>query len=313
MKKITALLLIIVLMATFLIGCGNEKKRELYNNVNLADYVEIDDYKGIEIDTASKEYAELYTYYLYGDIYQYKIENEEIIETVSFDSSAEAVVEFGDFVNIDYVGYKGETAFEGGTANGAALLIGSKSYIDDFEDQLIGAKPGQTVEVNVTFPKDYSQQDLAGAEAKFVVTVNSVAKNPEQIYQLFELESQEEYVEILNDRALQSFVFDILGEKSEVKDYPKKDVEKFYEAAVEYYPATYGIDITQQYKDTVLKELIYPTMRENIVMYYILDAENLEIYESTIESQGVENAVIAESYAVNEIVIEYLLDNAIIK
>lgn len=313
MKRITAVLLIIILISTFFTGCGNKKDRLLYNNVNLADYVEIEGYKGIEIDTASKEYAELYTYYLYGDIYQYKIENEEIIETVSFDSSAETVVEFGDMVNIDFVGYKGETAFEGGTANGVALLIGSKSYIDDFEDQLIGTKPGQTVEVNVTFPKDYSQQDLAGAEAKFVVTINSVAKNPEQIYQLFELESQEEYVEILNDRALQSFVFDVLGEKSEVKDYPKKDVEKFYEAAVEHYPATYGVDITQQDKDAVLNELIYPTMRENIVMYYILDTENLEIYESTIESQGVENAVIAESYAVNEIVIEYLLDNATIK
>ena len=54
-------------------------------------------------------------------------------------------------------------------------------------------------------------------------------------------------------------------------------------------------------------------MKENMVMYYILDKEALEVSESTIESQGVDNAVIAESYAVNETVVEYLLDNAVIK
>lgn len=311
MKRIISVFLIIVLMAAFLTGCG--KNRQLYNTANLGDYVEVSDYLGIEIDTTSEEYARLYAYYLYSDTYNYQLEDDEIKSVVTFDNSDEISVELGDMVNIDYTGYNGETAFEGGTAQGALLTIGAGMFIDDFEDQLIGSKPGQTVEVNVTFPEDYTSATLAGVKAKFVVTVNSVAKNPEQIYQLFELESQEEYEELLNSRAQKSFVFDAVCDKSTVKDFPKKDIEKFYEAAVEYYSATYGIDISSEDKDTVLNELIYPTMKENMVMYYIFDTEGLELYESTVESQGVDNAVIAESYAVNEIVMEYLLDNAVIK
>ncbi|MBQ6717731.1 MAG: FKBP-type peptidyl-prolyl cis-trans isomerase [Clostridia bacterium] len=311
MKRLTAILLITVLMMTFLTGCG--KNRELYNNVDLADYVEVGDYLGIEIDTASNNYIKLYSYYLYMDTHNYKIEDDAIKEVTTFDTSAEAVVELGDMVNIDYTGYKDEVAFDGGSAQGGLLIIGSGTFIDDFEDQLIGAKVGETVEVNVTFPENYGSTQLAGADAKFVVTINGIAKNPEQIYSLFGLESQEDYAEILGSRAQKSLLFDIIGDSSTIKDFPEKDVEKFYEAAVEYYPATYGVDIASEDKDTVLKELIYPTMKENMIMYYIFDKEELELYESTVESQGVNNAVIAESYAVNEIVLEYLLDNAVIK
>ena len=57
---------------------------------------------------------------------------------------------------------------------GTDLVIGSGSYIDDFEDQLIGAHPGETVEVNVTFPDDYSSSDLAGKDAVFTVTINGI-------------------------------------------------------------------------------------------------------------------------------------------
>lgn len=312
MKKLVAILLVTVLMVTFLAGCG--KGRELYDTADLKDYVEICDYKGIEIDTTSEEYLKLYSYYLYNDMHSNKLSEENIKGAVDFDSSAEAVVEFGDIVNINYVGYIGEEAFEGGSDEEALLTIGSGNFIDDFEDQLVGAKPGQTVDVNVTFPDKYpNNPDLAGTRAKFVVTVNSVAKNPEQIYTLFNLESQNEYVGLLNKRAQKSFVFNFVVNNSKIKNYPEDDVEIFYEAAVEYYQEVYGADISSGNKEETLNDLIYPTMKENIVMYYILDAEQLEIYESTIESQGVANSVVAESYAVNEIVMEYLLDNAKIK
>lgn len=312
MKKLIAILLTIVLLTTFLTGCGG-KGRELYNYVNLENYVEVSNYLGIEIDTSSQDYIKLYTYYLYSDITNYQLQSDAIKQVVNFDASIETEVQLGDMVNIDYTGYKGETAFEGGTAQGALLSIGSGAFIDNFEDQLIGAKVGQTVDVNVTFPKDYSAAELAGADAKFVVKVNSIAKQPEQIYSLFELKSQDEYTEILNKRAQSSYVFNKVIDGSKVNDYPKKDVDKFYDAAVEYYKSAYGADITNGEKEEVLKDLIYPTMKENMVMYYIFDKENLELYESTVESQQVDNPVIAESYAVNEIVTDYLLDKAKIK
>lgn len=86
-------------------------------------------------------------------------------------------VEDGDTVNIDYVGTIDGVEFSGGNTqgNGTDLVIGSGSYIDDFEEQLIGSHPGDTVEVTVTFPDDYSPNpDLAGQEAVFTVTVNGI-------------------------------------------------------------------------------------------------------------------------------------------
>lgn len=85
-------------------------------------------------------------------------------------------IEDGDKVNIDYVGTVDGVEFEGGNTegNGADLTIGSGSYIDDFEDQLIGAHPGDTVTVNVTFPEDYGNDELNGKDAVFTVTVNGI-------------------------------------------------------------------------------------------------------------------------------------------
>ena len=82
----------------------------------------------------------------------------------------------GDTVNIDYVGTVGGVEFDGGSTNGTGtdLVIGSGSYIDDFEDQLIGAHPGDEVQVEVTFPDDYGSQDLAGKDAVFAVTINGI-------------------------------------------------------------------------------------------------------------------------------------------
>ena len=67
-----------------------------------------------------------------------------------------------DTVNIDYVGKIDDVAFDGGSTdgNGTDLVLGSGSYIDNFEEQLIGAHPGDKVEVKVTFPDDYRQQIL---------------------------------------------------------------------------------------------------------------------------------------------------------
>ena len=82
----------------------------------------------------------------------------------------------GDTVKIDYVGTVDGVEFDGGSTNGTGtdLVIGSGSYIDDFEDQLIGAHPGDEVQVEVTFPDDYGSQDLAGKDAVFAVTINGI-------------------------------------------------------------------------------------------------------------------------------------------
>lgn len=87
-------------------------------------------------------------------------------------------VENGDTVNIDYVGSIDGVEFAGGNTQGAGadLVIGSGTYIDDFEEQLIGAHPGDEVEVNVTFPENYGNEELNGKDALFKVVVNGIYK-----------------------------------------------------------------------------------------------------------------------------------------
>ena len=93
-----------------------------------------------------------------------------------YSTDSSLTVKDGDQVNIDYVGYIDGKAFDGGDTQGQGtdLTIGSGSYIDDFEDQLIGAHPGDKVEVKVTFPENYGNDELNGKEATFKVTVNGI-------------------------------------------------------------------------------------------------------------------------------------------
>lgn len=94
----------------------------------------------------------------------------------SYSTDTSLTVEDGDTVNIDYVGTVDGVEFDGGSTEGMGtdLVIGSGSYIGDFEEQLIGAHPGETVEVNVTFPDDYYSTDMAGKDAVFTVTINGI-------------------------------------------------------------------------------------------------------------------------------------------
>lgn len=96
--------------------------------------------------------------------------------TATLQTDSSLTVADGDKVNIDYVGYVDGTAFEGGDTKGqgADLTIGSGTYIDNFEDQLIGSHPGDQVTVTVTFPENYGKEELNGKEATFDVTVNGI-------------------------------------------------------------------------------------------------------------------------------------------
>lgn len=97
-----------------------------------------------------------------------------------FDDSAERTVENGNTIELDYSGSIDGVKFDGGTAEHQTLQIGSGQFIDNFEEQLIGAHPGDEVTVNVTFPDPYdSNPDLAGKPAVFECKVNSIYTVPE--------------------------------------------------------------------------------------------------------------------------------------
>ena len=83
----------------------------------------------------------------------------------------------GDVAVIDFKGFLGKEAFEGGTAEKHHLILGSGSFIPGFEDQIIGHKAGDEFDVNVTFPKEYHADNLAGKKARFEVKVHEVRKH----------------------------------------------------------------------------------------------------------------------------------------
>ena len=103
----------------------------------------------------------------------YSDAEEESEETASLVTDTDYELAEGDTVNIDYVGSIDGVEFSGGTGN-YDLTLGSGTFIDGFEDQLIGAHVGDTVDVNVTFPEDYGSEEVAGKDALFVVTINGV-------------------------------------------------------------------------------------------------------------------------------------------
>ncbi|MGO2132598.1 MAG: trigger factor [Halomonas sp.] len=103
---------------------------------------------------------------------------DEMVETLRKQNAGweevERAAEDGDQLNIDFQGFLGDEPFEGGSAEGHDLVIGSGSFIPGFEEQLIGASAGDDKEIKVTFPEDYQAENLAGQEATFKVKVHAV-------------------------------------------------------------------------------------------------------------------------------------------
>ena len=91
----------------------------------------------------------------------------------------DGTVESGDIVNIDYTGKIDGNEFEGGTAAGQDLTIGSGTFIDGFEEGLLGLKVGDTTDLDLTFPEDYVSSTLAGKAVVFTVKINSIRRAPE--------------------------------------------------------------------------------------------------------------------------------------
>ena len=140
-------------------------------DVNVTDYVKTFDVNAVKIASADVEYTDEK---MQEDI-NTQLENHRVLN-----ADAALAVKDGDVVNIDYVGTIDGTEFDGGSAQGYDLTIGSGSFIDNFEQQLIGTHPGDQVTVNVTFPEEYANNpDLAGKAAAFAVTVNGIKELPE--------------------------------------------------------------------------------------------------------------------------------------
>lgn len=205
-KKAVALLLCVSMMMT-LNACGKTNKDNTQGTETVAetetevipssaditydagDYVSLGDYMNMEV-TLDKDYQ------VTDDMVKNYVNNNVIANYPYYVESDKTVVENGDVANIDYEGLLDGEAFDGGTAQDYDLEIGSGSFIDGFEDGLIGAEVGKETDLNLTFPEDYGNSDLAGKEVVFKVTVNAIKVKQDITYDTL----TDEYVTYLSDK-----------------------------------------------------------------------------------------------------------------
>ena len=239
-----------------------------------------------------------------------------------------SVVQEGDVVNIDYVGRIDGEEFDGGSAEGYNLEIGSKSFIKGFESGLVGAKVGDTVTLELTFPEDYADSTKAGVDVEYEVTVNSI-----QGYFLPDLTDefvaslalQDEFGNVVGTvddlRAyernyliesnesqytwrLEEAIRTKLMENSTFKqDVPQAMVERIYDSMgleLSYRAQQYGVDLktlmqlaygsTEDSYLQDIKDLAAEIAKTNIILQAVADAEKLSLSDADFQAE-VEKAV----------------------
>ena len=271
--------------------------------VALRPEVELGAYKGVEIEKVITEVTD-------EDMEE---EIKKVQEQNSREVTVERVAENGDTVMIDYAGSDDGVAFDGGTAEGQALVLGSGTFIPGFEEQLIGAAAGADVDVNVTFPEEYHAKDLAGKAALFKVKVHEVKTkeypevDDEFAQDVSDFETLAEYKEDLKKRLeerkaetakaeRQQKVMNIVVENAKM-DIPEAMVKKSTDDMMNQYAqdlAAQGLsmDIYFQYTGMTpqqLAEQMKPQALANIKNRLVLDAiaaaENVEITDEEIEAE----------------------------
>ncbi|MBR1628119.1 MAG: trigger factor [Lachnospiraceae bacterium] len=205
--------------------------------VALRPDVHLSQYKGVEvrrIDTGVSE----------EEIDQ-EIDNE--LKTNSRSVTVEDEAREGDTVLIDYEGFSEGVAFEGGKGENFPLELGSHSFIEGFEDQLIGVEAGDEVQVDVTFPDEYHAPDLAGKDAVFIVKVHEV-RRPEVP------ELDEEYIEDIGFDSLDEYRDDV---RSRIETRKKDDAKRRHEdEAIHTIADESEIDVPEEMIETQLNSAL---------------------------------------------------------
>ena len=192
--------------------------------IKASDYVEMCDYKNITVSRSDLDITE--------EEWNSYVEN---ILAAYPDNSTDTSLKIkdGDTINLDYVGSIDGVEFQGGSTGGmgTSLTIGSHSYIDGFEDAIIGHNVGENFDIHVTFPEDYGKEDLNGKEAVFNITVNSVEVPSEFNDDFIKAhysdvastteEYKQYYMDSMFDDNLKQYLTTYVRDNSIVKDYPK--------------------------------------------------------------------------------------------
>lgn len=224
MKKKWVLATAGVMIMAMLTACGSKVS---------ATQVELGNYKNLEITKIDTSVTEESLEKAIQDV---------IDKNTTYEQIKEGAIKDGDTANIDFVGKLDGEEFDGGSGTDYDLTIGSNSFIAGFEDGLIGVKVGEKVNLDLTFPENYSK-DMAGKDVVFEVTVNYIRGekivpefNEEFVKTISDFETVEEYKEDLKasllkqneENAKSNYGFEVIEkafENAKVKNYSDKEVE----------------------------------------------------------------------------------------
>ncbi|MGN0130963.1 MAG: trigger factor [Lachnospiraceae bacterium] len=243
--------------------------------VALKPEVTLGKYKGVKIDKIETEVTE--------DEVNAVIERER--ENNGRTKSVEGrPVQDKDTAVIDFEGFVDGVAFEGGKGENYDLVIGSHSFIDTFEEQLIGKNIGEEVEVNVTFPEEYHSAELAGKPAMFKVTIKDIKEK-----ELPELDD-EFASEVSEFDTLAEYKEDVRKNLTEKKEKEAKDQKEM--AAIEAVIADAAMEIPDAYVQTVQKQMVDEFAQRiqmqglSMEQYLQLTGANLAMMEEQIKPQA---------------------------
>ena len=254
---------------------------------SLEDCVKLGEYKGLdltlEVEEVTDDYLDTYISYL--------------LDPVETDDPDAAVAE-GDVVNIDYEGKLDGEAFDGGTAQGYDLEIGSGTFIPGFEDGLIGMKKGETKDLELTFPESYVE-DLAGKDVVFTVTVNAIKQKPE-----------------LDDAWVENYTDGAMKTVDEFKESTRKDLEdqnrEYAESMLKNdawqqvldnseilaFPEEYLQQIAEQFDNYINEEAqMYGMELEDYLAEMGMTQESYESYRESVARDNVKTRLVTEALA----------------
>lgn len=223
--------------------------------VTASDYITLPEDPGLTLsDEANTVSDEDVADYINENIMVNYTETQEVTDRAAAD---------GDTVNIDYVGTVDGVEFDGGSAEGYDLTLGSGTFIDGFEEQIVGHTPGESFDVTVTFPEDYRATDLAGKEAVFATTLNYISESvtpeltddfvKENLNESLGLDSVETLNTYISDMLLFSQqtneLYSQLSEKLTVEGEVPAELAKYFEdyylSSPYLYAQMYGVSLDE--------------------------------------------------------------------
>lgn len=283
--------------ALILSSCGSDVAVPDQYDYDLADYIRLGEYKGVSYEGGDTSVGE-------GEIEEYiksVLEQETTVETIT-----SGTVTSESIVDISYEGYIDGEKFEGGSGE-STLDIDNSNFIDGFAEGIIGHDVGDTFDINVVFPEDYADEEVAGKPAVFTVTIRSMQENvvpeynDEFVRKNTDFNNTEEYEADIrktlkeekkqeNEKNARLEVFGKIVSSSEILKLPEAEYDARYSSIVDSYKSSAGEgeDALEKYLKNSMgmtvdefyaqaEKSAKETVKNELVLYAIAAAEGINI------------------------------------